>query len=114
MTGFIHTGETDDKTAGPDFISAVKLMVRENKNNGEEKHSQSDADVQTERNMKKISQEALRSGGGRRCLLGAACRGQQRPTRNPWEGSFNARRGIECAEMAGKAMIWGVCSLVNQ
>lgn len=24
MTGFVHAGETDGRTAGPDFISAVK------------------------------------------------------------------------------------------
>lgn len=38
MTGFGHVCETDDKTAGPDFICTVKLTARENKmwSNGEE------------------------------------------------------------------------------
>lgn len=64
MTGFIHAGETDDKTAAPDFISAVKLMVRENKKITErEKHSRSDADVSTERNVKR-KKKSLRGQRG--------------------------------------------------
>lgn len=76
----------------PDLISTVKLMARENKtwNNGEES-----TDGQTPgHGGEEIQRKSLRGPravvGGRRCLLGAACRGQERAARDPLEDSLGA------------------------
>lgn len=85
MTGFVHAGGTDDRTAGPDCISAVETDGQ-GKINIRERRKSTAGQTPTERNTRKISP----------WFVGAACRGQQRATRNPWEVPLDAGRGLEC------------------
>lgn len=67
MTGFIHAGETDDRSAGPDFISAVKSdgQGKRNRTAAEEK-----AQPDTEEMLGAMAGSEVQPAGGSRELQG--------------------------------------------
>lgn len=103
MTGFSHAHQTDDKTAGPDLISAAKLMARaentKSTNREESPDGQIHRGMEGKKSEENLSGEHVTWWGGRRCLRFEAHRGQKRARRDP---SHGANRGLYSEEKAEK------------